>query len=83
LTDQNRPQINNAGIATPSSMPSLSTRDELRTVFDVNVFGVVAVTNAFLPLLAPPTRPASSTFPARSPHMLDNPESPMYRACAS
>lgn len=42
--------VNNAGIymAGPAST---TTRDTLRDVFETNVFGVVSVTNAFLPLL--------------------------------
>jgi len=42
--------VNNAGIyaAGPASN---TTRDSLRRVFETNVFGVVSVTNAFLPLL--------------------------------
>jgi NAD(P)-dependent dehydrogenase (short-subunit alcohol dehydrogenase family) len=44
--------VNNAGItAARGKPPSDYPLDELRAVFDVNVFGVVAVTNAFLPLL--------------------------------
>jgi NAD(P)-dependent dehydrogenase (short-subunit alcohol dehydrogenase family) len=44
--------VNNAGI-TGSSMvaPSLVDIDVMRAVYETNVFGVVAVTNAFLPLL--------------------------------
>jgi len=42
--------VNNAGI---SSSPALSTADldVVRAVFETNVFGVIAVTNAMLPLL--------------------------------
>lgn len=43
--------VNNAGIATPNGLPSQTTREQLRTVFEVNVFGMVVVTNAFIPLL--------------------------------
>ena len=43
--------INNAGIAGPMGDPSELTADQIRDVFDVNVFGVVRVTTAFLPLL--------------------------------
>ncbi|KAI1496918.1 short-chain dehydrogenase [Biscogniauxia marginata] len=42
--------INNAGI-TKSSNPNTSTRENYRAVFDVNIFGVAVVTDAFLPLL--------------------------------
>jgi NAD(P)-dependent dehydrogenase (short-subunit alcohol dehydrogenase family) len=45
--------INNAGIARGdgSGKPSETTLDTLRTVYETNVFGVVAVINAMLPLL--------------------------------
>lgn len=41
--------INNAGIGVGE--PNTSVRDQFRAVFEVNVFGVAAVTDAFLPLL--------------------------------
>jgi len=45
--------VNNAGIvrADGSALPSETTLATLREVYETNVFGVVAVTNAFLPLL--------------------------------
>jgi len=42
--------VNNAGIALPGPMELLEL-EEFRQVFEVNLFGVVAVTKAFLPLL--------------------------------
>lgn len=42
--------VNNSGIA-PSGPMMHASLDELRGVFEVNVIGVVAVTQAFLPLL--------------------------------
>ncbi|AMM22155.1 dehydrogenase [Frondihabitans sp. PAMC 28766] len=42
--------VNNAGIYAAGSA-SATSRATLREVFETNVFGVVAVTNAFLPLL--------------------------------
>lgn len=42
--------VNNAGIYAAGSA-STTTRETLRTLFETNVFGVVSVTNAFLPLL--------------------------------
>lgn len=42
--------VNNAGIYAAGSA-SNTTRETLRALFETNVFGVVAVTNAFLPLL--------------------------------
>jgi NAD(P)-dependent dehydrogenase (short-subunit alcohol dehydrogenase family) len=41
--------INNAGLGQASE--TLSVREQYRQIFDVNVFGVAAVTEAFLPLL--------------------------------
>ena len=44
--------------------------DEIRAVFETNVFGVIAVTQAMLPFFAKRQRHASSTYrapPARSP----------------
>jgi NAD(P)-dependent dehydrogenase (short-subunit alcohol dehydrogenase family) len=53
--------VNNAGIARPDDaevsmdmttwVPSLASVDAMRAVFEVNVFGIVSVTNAMLPLL--------------------------------
>ncbi|KAJ9156775.1 NAD(P)-binding protein [Coniochaeta hoffmannii] len=42
--------INNAGIGQPEP-PQVSIRKAFRQVFEVNVFGAMAVTDAFLPLL--------------------------------
>jgi NAD(P)-dependent dehydrogenase (short-subunit alcohol dehydrogenase family) len=44
--------VNNAGIAgTASGPPSETTAEQMRHVYETNVFGVVTVTNAMLPLL--------------------------------
>jgi NAD(P)-dependent dehydrogenase (short-subunit alcohol dehydrogenase family) len=45
--------VNNAGISDPAGrgLPSETPLRAVRNTFDVNVFGVLAVTNAFLPLL--------------------------------
>ncbi len=49
--------VNNAGISGPPSSapgdqrPSTADLDVLRTIFETNYFGVIAVTNAMLPLL--------------------------------
>ena len=40
--------INNAGLG---QVPNASLREQFRQIFDVNVFGVMAVTDAFYPLL--------------------------------
>ncbi|MEV6659361.1 SDR family oxidoreductase [Nocardia fluminea] len=43
--------INNAAVAGPRTAPSETGPEDLREVFETNVFGPVRVTNAFLPLL--------------------------------
>lgn len=43
--------VNNAGIVLGRPPPSETRLEDLRRVFEVNVFGAVAVTNAMLPLL--------------------------------
>jgi NAD(P)-dependent dehydrogenase (short-subunit alcohol dehydrogenase family) len=43
--------VNNAGISGGSATPSGTSLEVMRTVYNTNVFGVVAVTNAMLPLL--------------------------------
>jgi NAD(P)-dependent dehydrogenase (short-subunit alcohol dehydrogenase family) len=43
--------VNNAGILGARKKPRAVTAADLRDVFETNLFGVVRVTNAFLPLL--------------------------------
>jgi NAD(P)-dependent dehydrogenase (short-subunit alcohol dehydrogenase family) len=43
--------VNNAGISDAGQPPTDTDMDTLRRVYETNVFGVVAVTNAFLPAL--------------------------------
>ena len=46
--------VNNAGTATVSRQRALASQtslDDMRAVYEINVFGVVGVTNAMLPLL--------------------------------
>jgi len=43
--------VNNAGILAGEGDPTTTGLDEFRRTYETNVFGVVAVTNAFLPLL--------------------------------
>lgn len=43
--------VNNAGISLGAALPSEENLDDLRRTYEANVFGVVAVTNALLPLL--------------------------------
>ena len=50
--------INNAGILGDVTSPEDMTVDQLRTVYETNVFGVVRVTNAFLPILRRAAQPS-------------------------
>jgi NAD(P)-dependent dehydrogenase (short-subunit alcohol dehydrogenase family) len=43
--------VNNAGISLDDKTPDQQDADEFRQVYETNVFGVVAVTNALLPAL--------------------------------
>ncbi|GAA4984304.1 NAD(P)-dependent dehydrogenase (short-subunit alcohol dehydrogenase family) [Nonomuraea thailandensis] len=43
--------VNNAGILLPDGPPSQATAEQARHVYETNVFGVIEVTNAMLPLL--------------------------------
>jgi NAD(P)-dependent dehydrogenase (short-subunit alcohol dehydrogenase family) len=43
--------VNNAGISGQDKTPDQEDADNFRRIYETNVFGVVAVTNAFLPAL--------------------------------
>ncbi len=43
--------VNNAGVIEPEEAPAETTVEQVRRTFETNVFGVVAVTSACLPLL--------------------------------
>jgi NAD(P)-dependent dehydrogenase (short-subunit alcohol dehydrogenase family) len=49
--------VNNAGIAPTSAPPAETGTDDFRRTYETNVFGVAAVTNAFLPALRRSPRP--------------------------
>jgi NAD(P)-dependent dehydrogenase (short-subunit alcohol dehydrogenase family) len=74
--------INNAGIALGdgAGRPSETTLDTLRKVFETNVFGVVTVTNAMLPLLraAPAARIVNVSSEVGSIAMATDPASPLF-----
>lgn len=74
--------INNAGIARGdgTGAPSETTLDTLRTVYETNVFGAVAVTNAMLPLLrrAPAARIVNVSSDVGSIGWMTDPDSPMW-----
>ncbi|MEU5786821.1 SDR family oxidoreductase [Micromonospora purpureochromogenes] len=71
--------VNNAGIARAdgSALPSETTLATLREVFETNVFAVVTVTNAFLPLLrrAPAARIVNVSSEVGSITAMTDPES--------
>jgi NAD(P)-dependent dehydrogenase (short-subunit alcohol dehydrogenase family) len=74
--------INNAGIARGdgTGRPSETTLRTLREVFETNVFGVVAVTNALLALLrnAPAARIVNVSSEVGSIASMMDPDSPMW-----
>ncbi|MBX7551905.1 SDR family NAD(P)-dependent oxidoreductase [Streptomyces sp. NPDC088560] len=49
--------VNNAGVAVTLDPPAEARLADLRQTYETNVFGVVAVTNAFLPALRRSARP--------------------------
>ncbi|PZG15993.1 short-chain dehydrogenase [Nonomuraea aridisoli] len=49
--------VNNAGISDEAATPDQEDVEIFRRVYETNVFGVVAVTNAFLPALRRSARP--------------------------
>ncbi|MBX6750872.1 MAG: SDR family oxidoreductase [Micromonosporaceae bacterium] len=74
--------VNNAGIALGdgTGRPSETTLPTLRAVFETNVYGVVAVTNAMLPLLRKGSAPrvVNVSSEAGSIGFMTDPESPMW-----
>jgi NAD(P)-dependent dehydrogenase (short-subunit alcohol dehydrogenase family) len=74
--------VNNAGIARGdgTGRPTETTLRTLRAVFETNVFGVVAVTNAMLPLLrhAPAARIVNVSSEVGSITSMMDPDSPMW-----
>jgi NAD(P)-dependent dehydrogenase (short-subunit alcohol dehydrogenase family) len=74
--------INNAGITRRegAGQPSLTSVEAMRAVYETNVFGVVAVTNAMLPLLrrARAARIVNLSSELGSIAATSDPASPMY-----
>ncbi|AQZ60598.1 Short-chain dehydrogenase/reductase SDR [[Actinomadura] parvosata subsp. kistnae] len=72
--------VNNAGITgdTAAYLPSAATAAHLREVYETNVFGVVTVTNAMLPLLrrSPAGRIVNMSSELGSLAMAADPDSP-------
>ncbi len=72
--------VNNAGIGGTWAAPSETTLDSMREVFDTNLFGVVAVTNAFLPLVrkSPAGRIVNVSSEVGSLALAGEPGTPMW-----
>lgn len=71
--------VNNAAIANNSASPSKQSVAAMRELFATNVFGLVAVTQAFLPLLerAPAARIVNVSTSLASATLTANPETPV------
>ncbi|SCL20529.1 NAD(P)-dependent dehydrogenase, short-chain alcohol dehydrogenase family [Micromonospora rhizosphaerae] len=74
--------VNNAGIvrADGSALPSETTLGTLREVYETNVFGVVVLTNALLPLLgrAPAARIVNVSSEVGSIAVMTDPEGALF-----
>jgi NAD(P)-dependent dehydrogenase (short-subunit alcohol dehydrogenase family) len=71
--------VNNAGIALAGGPPSQTDLDAMREVYETNVFGVIVVTNAMLPLLrrAPAARIVNVSSEVGSIGSMTDPASPL------
>ena len=71
--------VNNAGIAIRGGPPSATDLDAMREVYETNVFGVIMVTNAMLPLLrrAPAARIVNVSSEVGSIAAMTDPGSPL------
>jgi len=80
--------VNNAGAASVTRRgypPSQTSLEDMRAVYDINVFGVVAVTNAMLPLLlrAPAARIVNVSSEVGSITAQSDPAHPLAQMPAS
>jgi len=77
--------VNNAAIAVGGGAPSQTDLDAMREVYETNVFGVIAVTNAMLPLLrrAPAARIVNVSSEVGSITATTDPASPLGQMPAS
>jgi NAD(P)-dependent dehydrogenase (short-subunit alcohol dehydrogenase family) len=77
--------VNNAGIAAWSGLPSETSLDVMRQVFETNVLGVITVTNAVLPLLrrAPHARIVNVSSEIGSVTFMSDRSSPAWQMPAS
>lgn len=75
--------VNNAGIARGDGGPSKTTLETLREVYETNVFGVVATTNALLPPLrrAPAARIVNVSSEVGSVASMTDPSGPLWGLC--
>jgi NAD(P)-dependent dehydrogenase (short-subunit alcohol dehydrogenase family) len=71
--------VNNAGIARAGGSPSQTDLDAMREVYETNVFGVIIMTNAMLPLLrrAPAARIVNVSSEVGSITSMTDPASPL------
>jgi NAD(P)-dependent dehydrogenase (short-subunit alcohol dehydrogenase family) len=71
--------VNNAGIARAGGPPSQTDLEAMREVYETNVFGVIIVTNAMLPLLrrAPAARIVNVSSEVGSITSMTDPASPL------
>jgi NAD(P)-dependent dehydrogenase (short-subunit alcohol dehydrogenase family) len=71
--------VNNAGIAVRGGPPSQTDLDAMRAIYETNVFGVIAVTNAMLPLLrrSPGARIVNVSSELGSVTSMTDPASPL------
>jgi NAD(P)-dependent dehydrogenase (short-subunit alcohol dehydrogenase family) len=77
--------VNNAGIAAMGGPPSATSLDGLRAILETNVLGVIAVTNAMLPLLrhAPRARIVNVSSEVGSITLVCDHANPMWAMPAS
>jgi NAD(P)-dependent dehydrogenase (short-subunit alcohol dehydrogenase family) len=77
--------VNNAGIARAGGPPSQTDLEVMREVYETNVFGVIIVTNAMLPLLrqAPAARIVNVSSEVGSITSMTDPASPLAQMPAS
>ena len=77
--------VNNAGIARAGGPPSQTDLDAMREVYETNVFGVIIVTNAMLPLLrrVPAARIVNVSSEVGSITSMTDPAGPLAQMPAS
>jgi NAD(P)-dependent dehydrogenase (short-subunit alcohol dehydrogenase family) len=72
--------VNNAGIAISRDAPSATSPEVMRRTYETNVFGVVSLTNAMLPLLrrAPAARVVNISSGLGSVALASDPQGPWW-----